>query len=150
MSTEPGAGPIPYMGDQPIVHGDEPPSPGPPPPPLPVPPPQHGNPNLNWQFLCDESVLSEDELWWSNQYDWLIRRGYRLRSRYRVGWVPSWSRNGMPAIFCEDSLKSTVCLYRHTYFMTNSVTLGSYRRPCDRSPYWKADCYEEGRPRRPF
>lgn len=34
--------------------------------------------------------LSEAEIWWRNEYNLLLRRGYRLLPRYSPDWKPSW------------------------------------------------------------
>ena len=47
--------------------------------------------------------LSEDELWWTERYEFLESRGYRLRPRFRPGWVPSWLNTGRDPLDFEDS-----------------------------------------------
>ena len=34
--------------------------------------------------------LLPSELFWRDQFDWLLQSGYELRPRYRPNWVPSW------------------------------------------------------------
>jgi hypothetical protein len=59
-------------------------------------------------LLEDDEGLSTSEIWWMEQYDFLESRGYRLRPRYRPGWIPSWHTNGKPNYLCEDSAFSLV------------------------------------------
>lgn len=47
-------------------------------------------------------VLSIDEVWWRQQYEWLKIRGYLLRPRYAPDWVPSWEGSKRHALNCED------------------------------------------------
>jgi len=44
----------------------------------------------------EDRDLSDSEHWWSEHYEWLDERGYRLRPRYAPGWIGSWknSKNG--------------------------------------------------------
>ncbi|KAH9850481.1 hypothetical protein C2E23DRAFT_835331 [Lenzites betulinus] len=48
--------------------------------------------------------LSDGEIWWRNHYDWLLQsRGYKLRPRYKPGWIPSWGPDENGALLdCED------------------------------------------------
>ncbi|TEB15506.1 hypothetical protein FA13DRAFT_1747516 [Coprinellus micaceus] len=34
--------------------------------------------------------LGKGEQYWRDRYQWLLERGYRLRTRYHPDWVPSW------------------------------------------------------------
>ncbi|KAG1832297.1 hypothetical protein DFJ58DRAFT_671164 [Suillus subalutaceus] len=47
-------------------------------------------------------VLSVDEVWWRRQYEWLKVRGYLLRPRYALDWVPSWEGSKCRVWDCED------------------------------------------------
>jgi hypothetical protein len=47
-------------------------------------------------------VLSTDEIWWRQHYEWLKGRGYLLRPRYAPDWVPSWEGSKRAAFNCED------------------------------------------------
>ena len=58
-----------------------------------------------WDY---EEKLTNHELWWRDHYDFLERRGYRLRPRYRPGWIPSWKSNGKSSVDCEDSIRLSV------------------------------------------
>ena len=54
--------------------------------------------------------LRDGELFWRDHYDWLKAAGYRLRPRFRPGWIPSWKRD--PRKFppaCEDAWSLAVC-----------------------------------------
>lgn len=56
--------------------------------------------------------LGSLEAWWSDQQPWLEEQGYRLRPRYRRGWVPSWyGKKGLRWQDCEDGqeLKVRLC-----------------------------------------
>lgn len=47
-------------------------------------------------------ALSVDEIWWRRQYEWLKVRGYLLRPRYALDWVPSWEGSKRHPLDCED------------------------------------------------
>lgn len=47
-------------------------------------------------------ALSEHEIWWRQQYEWLKAQGYLLRPRYAPEWVPSWEGSKRHAADCED------------------------------------------------
>ncbi|KAF9481587.1 hypothetical protein BDN70DRAFT_803046, partial [Pholiota conissans] len=47
--------------------------------------------------------LNDIEEWWQSQYKWLESCGYRLRQRYKPGWVASWVQNPSLSHWkCED------------------------------------------------
>ncbi|KAF7797589.1 hypothetical protein EIP86_008789 [Pleurotus ostreatoroseus] len=49
--------------------------------------------------------LSSGEIWWRDHQQWLEKKGYMLRPRYRPGWVPSWEGNpDMNPLSCEDGI----------------------------------------------
>ncbi|KAL5513743.1 hypothetical protein ACEPAH_4143 [Sanghuangporus vaninii] len=48
--------------------------------------------------------LSRGELIWRSRQKRLERRGYLLRPRFRVDWVPSWLHTSKDPLLCEDSL----------------------------------------------
>ncbi|KAJ2932576.1 hypothetical protein H1R20_g4537, partial [Candolleomyces eurysporus] len=55
----------------------------------------------------DPAVLSENEVYWKDQYGWLLEAGYRLRSRYSPDWKPSWEgKKKVEPLDCEDAQKS--------------------------------------------
>ncbi|KAF6751423.1 kinase-like domain-containing protein [Ephemerocybe angulata] len=54
----------------------------------------------------DPAVLSPEELYWKDQYEWLLAAGYRLRSRYSPDWKPSWSGTSNSPMRYEDSRKN--------------------------------------------
>ena len=35
-------------------------------------------------------LLDLSEIFWRDQYDWLLKSGYKLRPRYHPNWAPSW------------------------------------------------------------
>ena len=51
------------------------------------------------------------EIWWSNHFEWLKDRGYRLRARYAPDWVPSWKTSGKVWFEHEDSRNLEVCFF---------------------------------------
>ena len=63
--------------------------------------------------------LNESERWWRDRYNFLLRRGYSLRPRFRPGWTPSWLGTNVLPFYCEDSLRNVVRLLEsvphHTY-----------------------------------
>jgi hypothetical protein len=56
----------------------------------------------------EDGQLSEPEIWWSQQYNWLKDNGYLLRPRYTPGWIPSWHGTKKSWIFCEDGRMAPV------------------------------------------
>ncbi|TFK83269.1 hypothetical protein K466DRAFT_603008 [Polyporus arcularius HHB13444] len=50
-----------------------------------VSPPAHP-----WDVFVD---FTETEVFWREHQDFLYSRGYTLRHRYRLGWVPSWRQD---------------------------------------------------------
>ncbi|KAG2130419.1 uncharacterized protein EDB93DRAFT_1180268 [Suillus bovinus] len=52
------------------------------------------------------SHLSEYEIWWRDHYDFLNKKGYKLRVRYSPDWVPSWTNTNKSDIDCEDGVRS--------------------------------------------
>ncbi|KAL5492866.1 hypothetical protein ACEPAI_4314 [Sanghuangporus weigelae] len=51
----------------------------------------------------DYEQLNNHERWWMERADFLESRGYRLRPRFRPGWVPSWQKSGQNPFDFEDS-----------------------------------------------
>ncbi|KAF7422584.1 hypothetical protein PC9H_010740 [Pleurotus ostreatus] len=68
------------------------------------PPPTASQPRVGGQLLASE-------VFWRNHYDWLLSKGYLLRSRYRPDWKPSW----------EGTRKSWLALRLDQYFQHPSV-----------------------------
>ncbi|KAI0265926.1 kinase-like domain-containing protein [Gloeopeniophorella convolvens] len=52
-------------------------------------------------------ALFSSELWWRDRYYELEKLGYRLRSRYRPSWVPSW-RGTRKAFFAAEDGQPTL------------------------------------------
>ncbi|KAJ8463059.1 hypothetical protein ONZ45_g17716 [Pleurotus djamor] len=50
--------------------------------------------------------LSQFELFWRENFDWLTENGYRLRSRYHPDWKPAWKVTNKPFYECSDGLQS--------------------------------------------
>ncbi|RPD52343.1 hypothetical protein L227DRAFT_537172 [Lentinus tigrinus ALCF2SS1-6] len=50
-------------------------------------------------------LLSEREIFWRDRHDWLKKRGYELRPRFRPGWTPSWKGTKKTIISCEDGMR---------------------------------------------
>ncbi|KAH9850492.1 kinase-like domain-containing protein [Lenzites betulinus] len=66
-------------------------------------PPSTNDPLLKTPSNRYLKELSEGECWWRAHYDWLLSRGYKLRPRYRPGWIPSWGPDENGALLdCED------------------------------------------------
>ncbi|KAF5320432.1 hypothetical protein D9611_010813 [Ephemerocybe angulata] len=50
--------------------------------------------------------LLNREIYWRDNYEWLLESGYRLRPRFSPGWIPSWKANPkLPFRSCEDSVR---------------------------------------------
>ncbi|KAL5513661.1 hypothetical protein ACEPAH_4060 [Sanghuangporus vaninii] len=47
--------------------------------------------------------LNNHERWWMERAEFLESRGYRLRPRFRPGWVPSWQNSGQDPFDFEDA-----------------------------------------------
>jgi len=52
--------------------------------------------------------LVPGEVWWRDRYSIIESRGYRLRSRYRQNWKPSWRTSGQDFFTAEDGLATIV------------------------------------------
>lgn len=52
--------------------------------------------------------LTQQETWWSEHYEFLLSRGYKLRRRFRPGWKPSWNDTNLNPFFCEDAYRHNV------------------------------------------
>lgn len=48
--------------------------------------------------------LSGSELFWRDHYEWLLEKGYQLRSRYQPDWKPSWEGTKKAWYDCPDGL----------------------------------------------
>ncbi|KAJ3003796.1 hypothetical protein NUW54_g5122 [Trametes sanguinea] len=48
--------------------------------------------------------LLPHEIVWRDRYNFLLKKGYRLRPRYRPGWKPSWAGTNIDLEFSEDSV----------------------------------------------
>jgi hypothetical protein len=55
-------------------------------------------------------LLSHEKIW-RDRCDYFLARGYKLRPRYRPGWIPSWTGTTLNPAFCEDSIEQIVCLF---------------------------------------
>lgn len=47
-------------------------------------------------------LLTLEEIFWRDHYDWLDRQGYTLRSRYKPDWAPYWKHSGRSPYAFED------------------------------------------------
>ena len=55
-------------------------------------------------------VLTADEVYWRDKYQWLLDSGYKLRPLYHPEWVPSWKKDTrLDPMLCEDVLVNNVC-----------------------------------------
>ncbi|KAJ8487344.1 hypothetical protein ONZ45_g14367 [Pleurotus djamor] len=50
--------------------------------------------------------LSKSELFWRDNYNWLLEQGYKLRSRYAPEWTPSWEGTKKLYFRCSDGIYS--------------------------------------------
>ncbi|TFK20531.1 other/AgaK1 protein kinase [Coprinopsis marcescibilis] len=48
--------------------------------------------------------LDTGEVYWRDRYDWFLEQGYRLRSRFKPDWSPSWLKNKSLSVGAEDYL----------------------------------------------
>ncbi|KAL5536407.1 hypothetical protein ACEPAF_229 [Sanghuangporus sanghuang] len=67
---------------------------------------------MDWKLSGPESSdrlsritenLNESEQWWMERSEFLESSGYRLRPRFRRGWVPSWQNTGRNPLDFEDA-----------------------------------------------
>ena len=56
----------------------------------------------------DYSILNRGEVVWRDLQPWLEERGYMLRTRYRVGWVPKWKGTKISRFDHEDAHRMAV------------------------------------------
>ncbi|KAJ8509192.1 hypothetical protein ONZ45_g8610 [Pleurotus djamor] len=49
--------------------------------------------------------LINAEVFWRDNYEWLLEQGYKLRSRYQPSWTPSWEGTTKEYFECEDGLQ---------------------------------------------
>ncbi|KAG8956902.1 hypothetical protein FRC03_010723 [Tulasnella sp. 419] len=62
--------------------------------------------------MFDARQLTTSEHVWAQRYQFLVKNGYRLRSRYRPEWKPSWvkedgTQDRLAAFLAEDSIPLT-------------------------------------------
>ena len=50
------------------------------------------------------------EVPWKDRYEYLLKKGYKLRARYNPKWKPSWTGTNLDPDFCEDSVVLNVRL----------------------------------------
>lgn len=55
-----------------------------------------------------DGELSKLELFWRDHSSWLEERGYMLRPRYKMNWVPSWLDKRKHWSRCEDGQRPSV------------------------------------------
>ena len=66
----------------------------------------------------DEFGLRRGEIFWRDNYYFLLRRGYMLRPRYHPDWVGSWVGTNEDPLDCEDSIMggvSGLAMYLSTF-----------------------------------
>lgn len=66
-------------------------------------------------YPLDYSKLEDDEVIWRDLQPWLEQRGYMLRPRYRVGWVPKWKGTEISRFDYEDANEMTVRPFHLTF-----------------------------------
>ena len=74
--------------------------------------------NLTPELVEAFEKLSKDERWWMERSGFLESHGYRLRPRFRPGWVPSWQNTGQDPINYEDARFHLVC-FSYNQFRPN-------------------------------
>ncbi|KAF8978282.1 kinase-like domain-containing protein [Cyathus striatus] len=50
------------------------------------------------------NFLSEGEILWRSRYRYFLSKGYKLRTRYKPDWKPSWIETGKDPYLCEDGI----------------------------------------------
>lgn len=63
--------------------------------------------------------LYKKEVFWRDRYEFLLQAGYKLRPRYKPDWSPSWAKNNLTVVDCEDGIALQVCLL--VLFSTDSI-----------------------------
>ena len=71
---------------------------------------------LNEELSSIHAVLTSEELVWKAKGPLLESRGYRLRPRYRDGWIPSWLDRDVEFESCEDWHLTPVCSHKWTAY----------------------------------
>lgn len=56
----------------------------------------------------DNATLDSYEIFWRDRFLFFEAHGYRLRPRFRPGWIPSWYAKDVYHLRCEDSVFGTV------------------------------------------
>ena len=75
----------------------------------------------------DYSILGDEEVPWRDLQPWLEQRGYILRPRYRVGWVPKWKGTKISRLDHEDAIELAVSNF--ALFCKGRDFTGSGQRP---------------------
>ena len=75
----------------------------------------------------DYSILGDEEVPWRDLQPWLEQRGYILRPRYRVGWVPKWKGTKISRLDHEDAIELAVSNF--ALFCKGIDFTGSGQRP---------------------
>lgn len=80
---------------------------------------------LNEEQGAESARLSSAEIRWRDRQPFLAARGYLLRPRYHVGWIPSWKdKPDIEPELCEDSLELPVSQWiTSTLPLVNAVQL---------------------------
>jgi len=53
-------------------------------------------------------ILDKQESKWRDLYHYLLERGFMLRPRYSLGWIPSWIGKSCEPWECEDAIEAFV------------------------------------------
>lgn len=70
------------------------------------------------------SQLGKHEIFWRDHSDQFESRGYRLRPRFRPGWVASWTVKEVNPVLCDDYVALGVgYCYHLTFFMKAHLLL---------------------------
>lgn len=79
----------------------------------------------NYEIRHDRSeILAPYEIFWRDRCSLFEKHGYRLRPRFRPGWVPSWYTNDVYKVSCEDNLSGTVS---HSHSITPGIDADAKR-----------------------
>ncbi|KAG9227555.1 hypothetical protein CCMSSC00406_0000799 [Pleurotus cornucopiae] len=92
------------------------------------PPPTASQPRVGGQLLASE-------VFWRNHYDWLLSKGYLLRSRYRPDWKPSWEGTRKSWLACTDGIMANASHHSHAERLSNGELLGLKRVKKSLHPY---------------
>ncbi|KAF5387969.1 hypothetical protein D9615_000850 [Tricholomella constricta] len=83
--------------------------------------PSHGLALQLRQLYEYQTVLNEHEQLWGDRYQFLLSKGYQLRSRYAPGWTPSWLNMDIDPAYCDDSIETVLPMILDARRLTDQV-----------------------------